>query len=276
MRSGSKTVIVFFLAACFTGKGYAAFEPFSADMRQMALSGIVPTYKPSSLAAIFHPAVLGLIRIPEAGISSVIPFGMKELAVTSFAASYPVKQFTVGISFSTYGFDLYRENITGVHLARQFFDKMLFGASVRHASLDIRNFGQNSVMLFDMTGILRIHSQGDVSLGVRNISSGNISDSGENPVRELFFEVSVMPLPYVTAYAGISDSEGDKTRAAFAAEIELHRQFIVRAGGQQGPSRVFFGLGLVLGSIRFEYSLSPHETLGTSHGVGFKYGIMRE
>ena len=276
MNKLSKAVIIFFLAACFTVNVHAAFEPFSADMRQMALSGIVPTHKPSSLTAIFHPAVLGFIRGPEAGISSVVPYGMKELAVTSFAASYPVKHCTIGISFSTYGFDLYRENITGIHIARQFFDKAVLGASVRHASLDIKNFGQNSVMLFDLSGILSIHSQADLSFGLRNIPSGSIAEGDEKPEQELFLEVSVMPLPFVTGYAGISDRAGEKTRAAFAAEIELNRQFTFRAGGQQGPSRVFIGLGLLLGNIGFEYTLSPHETLGTSHGIGFRYGMIKE
>lgn len=199
-------------------------------------------------------------------------FGIKELSTQAAVFSIPIKGYTIGSTFNSYGVSDYREIKTGIALAKSFGPKLFLAIGVNYHQLKITNYGNANAFSVDVGLQYKVFPK--FWLG-SHISNPNQSKYGLNTDQIIPAHIQ-FGANYIFSELLLITTEIEKildAQADFKAGIEykLIKFIALRGGISVNPFKQFAGFGINYQSVNIDFAVASHPVLGYSPQVALGY-----
>ncbi len=222
----------------------------------------------------FHnQAGLGFLKKPVAAIYYGNPFLVSQLSVKSGTFALPIKAGTFGLSFSDFGYSLYKENRIGLAFAKAFGENISAGIQMDYMHFAIgEEYGSRSAIVAEMGIQARVWKGLTIGAHIYNPTMTKLADYNDERIPTTMrlgadFKFSDKVLLAVETEKNI-DQKAD-LRAGI--EYRIIKELYLRAGFATNPSLSCFGIGLELKKFKLDLSSTYHATLGFSPQIGMTY-----
>ena len=251
--------------------GYAQNEPAGARAAGMAHAALNYT----DVWSLFqNQAGIAGVKHFSAGAFYENKFLVQELAYSGFAAANPLGKGAVGLSYTHFGFDVYREGKVGLAYGMNLSDEFSVGVQLNYHTMRINaeDYGSRSALSAEVG--FRLNVSEKVSLAAHVF----------NPTRTKLNDFSDERLPTLLR-CGAQYSIADDLMASAEVEKDIDRSGLFRAGLEYQPAEILFlrigtstqpmvftfGTGLDFGTFKFDLASTYHSVLGHSPQVSLTY-----
>ncbi len=214
-------------------------------------------YNPSGLSTV-HSIQAAAFFIPQ-------QFGLRELQTMAFTAALPLAFGTMGVGFSQFGFELYKESELSVGVGCPIDLGLSLGIGVHVARISIDQYGSTQSATLD--GGLMAQLDDEVSLGfsVRNLLGSKLGSSDERLPQDFSLGVKYSP---IRSFLITTEIEKD-IRYPAIVKAGVEQQFLdvlsVRVGVSNNPDKYSIGMALHYSLFEFGYAGYSHSELGWTH-----------
>lgn len=251
--------------------GYAQNEPAGARAAGMANAALNYT----DVWSLFqNQAGIAHIESFSAGAFYENKFLVKDLAYTGFASAAPLGNGAVGLTYTSFGFDVYRESRLGLAYGMKLSDGFSAGVQLNYHTMRINaeDYGSRGSITAEVGFRLEVSEQ--VSLAAHIY----------NPGRTKLNEFSDERIPTLIRF-GAQYTIADDLIASAEVEKDIDRTGLFRAGLEYRPAEVLFlrigtssepmlfafGTGLDFGTFKFDLASTYHTVLGYSPQVSLTF-----
>ncbi len=198
---------------------------------------------------------------------------VKELALKSLVATYPLKNSTIGLSLSQFGYQFYQENKIGLAYGLKLSDKFGLGVQLNYFNLKIgEGYGSKNQIT------------AKIGLFTKITDEFSLAATISNPTRSKLVDYKDERLP-TEFQLGLNYEFSDKlnTSIQFSKDIDFDPQFhfgieyqalemlYLRAGIASKPIESSFGFGLLLKDFQLDFASSFESNLGFSPKISLAY-----
>ncbi len=222
--------------------------------------------------AALNPAVLDRSQKHSISISATpARYGLTELAEYKISYNHDFGYLNTGLRCSMFGFELYKELITGLTISKQLFANLQAGINANYNTVSIKNYGSNGIFSIDV-GIL--HELSDkISYG---ISLTNLTGAKRgNDKLDQVINAGINYKAFKELLLSIRMEKNFLYETCFDAGIEykIIQQLPVRFGMSSEPEIFYAGFGFEYLPIFFDYAFSYHNILGNTHSFSISVDI---
>jgi len=219
---------------------------------------------------LFHPGLFTLQKNARFFVYYSRPFEMKELDTRSFLFTFPYRNTSFAVIFSSFGREVYNEQSASVISAHPVSKSVVFSAVVQTVKTNIPGFPAESDYSASFGALIR---SSRILLGLRLLNAVSAGTAHTQTVSSK--SVTIQAFLALTESFGLSvgylKESGFTESALFESRLKLmNRIFLVSA---VGINPLYYGGEAVLtfNRICFEYYVKEHSDLGTTiHcGIGF-------
>lgn len=220
-----------------------------------------------------NQAGLAFLEKPTSAISYENRFFLKDIGLSNAAFAYPMKQGTMGLSLSYFGFELYNESKIGLNYSRRFGQYFSMGLQLNYHSFYVAEGSQNGSVITFETGVLaRPTSQLSIGFHLFNPSSSAKNDNERLPViGRLGAQYQFSEKTALTVEA--RQREEVNTSYALGFEYSIIKSLTLRTGMGLEPLRNTFGLGFKLSGLDLNLSYEYAQFLGSNAVAGLQYSF---
>jgi hypothetical protein len=268
MKSPSFVIIPIFIYTTLL----ASNENFPAGARAAAL-GNASAALSDVWSAAHNQAGLGFVRNTCAGMYYESRFLIKELSTRSAVLAIPLKTGTLGLSFSDFGYTLYKESKYTLSFAKVFSKNFSVGMAVDYLNTRIAEGAGNFSAIVGEIGMQTKLSK-NLVIGA-HLYNPTRSRRSRN-TNERIQSILRLGIGYSFSSSVFLAAETEKDisqKATFRAGMEyqpLHN-FYLRIGISTEPVLTTFGLGMLVKNFQIDLSVHYHQTLGVTPQLGFTY-----
>lgn len=195
------------------------------------------------------------------------PFGLNELSTVSLAVSNPFSFGVVSIGFSSFGYELFRENKFLLTGSKMLDDDLFVGANIRVNHVSITNYGSDASLSFDAGMIYLLSEQFQLGAALQNINRATYGNEKDQIGSSMIFGFQYRPVND----GAINFSIGKETRFTESVQIgvayKLMEYLELRTGTTSNPNLISGGFGIKYLFAIFDYAVTYHRELGFSHHV---------
>ncbi|PJA09905.1 MAG: hypothetical protein COX70_00460 [Flavobacteriales bacterium CG_4_10_14_0_2_um_filter_32_8] len=220
-----------------------------------------------------NQAGLGFITDFSGGIYYENRFLLKETSYKAGALVMPVKIGALGISVTSFGFELYNETKAGLSYGQRFGDKFSVGVQLNYLNTKLAQEYGTKTSITSAIGLIAKLSK-ELSLGVHLY----------NPTRSKLAEYDNERIPTIMKLGleyrfsekvmmGIETEKDMNFDAVVKAGLEYHitEALYLRGGISTNPTQYAFGFGMKLKDFKIDISSSFHQTLGITPSISIIY-----
>jgi hypothetical protein len=258
--------------------------PFSASVlqqvenpRSAALGGCY-VMLPDNMYAHVNQASISSVSSPTLAISYQNRFVVKELSLLSARFSMPTKWMNVGVSYSFFGFSLYHEMTTGVHVSKTLSPQFSLGAQVDYVSVYLSPEDGTTATFVPQIG-MQIKASPTLTIGahVYNFTFSTLSTAYHHEYLSTYFSAGLGYLIDKKLLVTTQLSKPLREEAILCGGIDytLMPELILRTGFRsQQYVQPTFGIGLNLDVFQVDLGFQYHPLLGLtlSSGVVYVFG----
>ncbi|MFN8257825.1 MAG: hypothetical protein U0W24_19165 [Bacteroidales bacterium] len=240
--------------------------------RSIAVSGASVTYQ-DVWSQYHNQAGMAYLKGINAGIAFQNEFLMKELSLKSVVFSFPTKSGVFGLNYSNFGYSKYNENKLALAFAKRLGNKIAVGIQLDYQFIHIDGEYGNTGNAFGEIGLLAEPFKNFlIGAHIYNFwhARQNMSESTYFPT---VLKLGTSYLLYEKAQLSIEFVKDLEQPLIFKSgiELELVKDFMIRAGISTNPNLFSFGLGYSLKPVNFCIAFSKHPVLGYSPAVSMVY-----
>ncbi len=221
---------------------------------------------------------LGWLENPTAGVYFENRFGLPELSQMGAAAAVPVGSGAFGLSYSGFGWSLYKENKVGLAYGMKFNEKISGGIQANYHSMRLpNNYGASATLTVEAGIQARVTEE--LTIGAHLF----------NPTRAKLNEFNDERIPTIMR-VGVGYRFSDRLLLTCEAEKDIEFNGIFRAGleympGEKvylrggiatNPGIVAFGVGLKLDALKVDLASTWHQVLGFSPQISLSYDLVKK
>lgn len=229
----------------------------------------------SDFWSLFHnPASISGIGQLEAGAYLTRRFNLKELTYGSAGVVLPFReQHTAGLSFSSFGFDAYRESRLGLTYATNVLDIFSIGAQLNYASVNIANYGSAAAFYVDIGVNTALSEELSIGFSAANVNRAKIlTETGEEDIPTLFTAgLAYQPSEKVLIVADVQKDVDHEVSFRGGVEYALIPILKARIGMSNQPLTWNAGFGLALKNFDLDFAFGYHEQLRYSPHISLHY-----
>lgn len=220
-----------------------------------------------------NPAGMAFLKKLTAGAGYERRFNLKELSTKGAVFVAPFKPGVFGLSFSSFGFSNYSENVLGLAYARAFGESLSFSLKFNYLSINQgENYGNRGFFTAEAGFLARITKRITVGAHVYNPNRTLISSD----VKEYLPAILRIGLNYKASekvFIAIEGYKNDMFKPEFRSGIEYHivPQLFLRAGVSTNPNNNSAGFGLLIKKMKLDVSVSYHRVLGYTPQLSLGY-----
>jgi hypothetical protein len=221
---------------------------------------------------------LGFVRKTEVGAFYENRFFVKELSQSGFAVAAPIKKGTFGISYSSLGYNLYRESQATLSYGMKLSENVSAGIGVDYLNTKIADiYGQAHAFTGSFGLTAKILPQMVVSTHIYNPFRAKITNYNNEKIPTIF----KLGAQYIFSKKVFIVAEAEKTSAKkinIKGGIEYNPSSLIylRVGGSSYPTQAAFGLGVNYNGLKIDMSTSYHNVLGFSPQIGLSYAFGKD
>jgi hypothetical protein len=220
-----------------------------------------------------NQAGLGFMEELSGGIYYENRFLLKETSYKAGAFVLPVKKGALGLSVTSFGFELYNETKAGLSYGMRFGDKFSMGVQLNYLNTSLSQDYGSKTSITGAVGLIAKLSK-ELSFGVHIY----------NPTRAKLAEYDNERIPTIMKL-GLDYRFSDKVMLAVSTEKDVNFDAVVNAGLEYhitqilylrggistNPTQYAFGFGMQLKDFKIDISSSFHQTLGVTPGISIIY-----
>jgi hypothetical protein len=221
---------------------------------------------------------LGFVRKAEAGAFYENRFFVKELTQSGFAVAAPIKKGTFGLSYSSLGYNLYRESQATLSYGMKLSENVALGIGIDYLNTKIADiYGQAHAVTGSMGLTAQILPQMIVSTHIYNPFRAKITNYNNEKIPTIF----KLGAQYKFSKKVFLVAEAEKTSAQkinVKGGIEYNPTSLIylRVGGSSYPTQAAFGLGVNYNGLKIDVSTAYHNVLGFSPQIGLSYAFGKD
>ncbi len=272
-----RIILLTCLFTCMTYLGYAGVEPIpGAGARAISLGKAYVGVWGDFWSLFYNPAGIVGVNGIQAGAYIERRFGLKELTFGSAGLVMPFKESqAVGLDFSSFGFDAYRENKVGMSYAIQLFDVLSIGAKVNYASVNIASYGSTSAFFVDIGLNTVITEQLSLGVNVYNVNRSRlIGQSLEEDIPTVFTAgIAYRPSAKVMVVADVQKDIDHQVSFRGGIEYVIIPALKARIGVSNEPLSWNAGLGFVFENLNLDLAFGYTDRLGYTPHLSLAYAF---
>lgn len=218
---------------------------------------------------------LAFVKQTEVGAFYENRFFVKELSQTGFSAVLPIKKGTFGLTYSSLGYNLYRESQVSLAYGMKLNDKIGLGISLDYLNTKIADlYGQAHAITGSIGITAKITEQILFSSHIYNPFRAKITDYNNEKVPTIF----KLGAQYTFSKKVFMVLEAEKTsiqKINIKGGIEYNPTSLIylRVGGASYPTQASFGVGVNYQGLKIDVSSMYHSILGLSPQIGLSYAF---
>ncbi|CAG0965254.1 MAG: hypothetical protein HND27_03840 [Bacteroidetes bacterium] len=220
-----------------------------------------------------NQAGLGFLKDVGGGLYYENRFGIKEMSIKAGAFAYPLKSGALGISVSSYGFNLYNENKAGISYGQRFSEKFSAGIQLNYVSTQLgENYGKRQSFTGAVGIMAKLSNELTLAAHLYNPTRTKLSDYNNEKIPTIM-RIGLM---YTFSEKVILTADVDKNiyeKPIVKSGIEYHPIPILyfRMGIATNPTQNNFGVGIQTKELRIDIATGYHSKLGFSPAVSLAY-----
>ena len=221
---------------------------------------------------------LGFVRKTEVAAFYENRFFVKELSQSGFAVAAPIKKGTFGLSYSSLGYNLYRESQATLSYGMKLNENVSAGIGIDYLNTKIADiYGQAHAITGSVGLTAKILPQMVISTHLYNPFRAKITNYNNEKVPTIF----KFGAQYIFSKKVFLVAEAEKTSAQkinIKGGIEYNPSSIVylRVGGSSYPTQAAFGIGVNYNGLKIDMSTAYHNVLGFSPQIGLSYAFGKD
>ena len=244
----------------------AGTEQNGRGARSVGLATSVVALPGDPWALYYNPSGLSTVRSIRAA-AFFIPqqFGLRELQTTAFTAAVPLAFGTMGVGFSQFGFELYKETELSVGVGCPIDWGLSAGIALHVTRISIDQYGSTQNATLD--GGLMAQLDDEVSLGfsVRNLFGSKLGATDERLPQDFSLGLKYSPIRSFLITAMVEKDIRYPTIAKAGVEQQFLDVLRVRVGVSNNPDKFSIGMALHYSLFEFAYAGYSHPELGWTH-----------
>jgi len=271
----NKKVILFFYCLVFSffiQKSNAQVANDAIGARSIGMGGYTATLS-DLWSANNNQAGLGFVKQLSGGIYYEYRFLLSETSYKAGAFVLPTKVGALGVSVTSFGFELYNETKAGLSYGQRFGEKFSFGVQMNYINTKLtQQYGSKS----SITGAVGLMAKlsNELTLGVHIYNPTRTKLANDN--NERIPTIMKLGLAYNFSKKMLFAMETEKDvdyQAIVKVGIEYHIIDILylRGGISTGPTLSSFGFGLQLKDFMLGIASNYHQTLGLTPSISIVY-----
>jgi hypothetical protein len=187
------------------------------------------------------------------------------------ACTTPLLNGYFGGGIFRFGDELYSEQFFSAGYANKFGIASL-GARVQYIQFKTENFGTKGVMTFSAGGIAELTSWLTIGAQIINATQPEITENEKLPTI-LILGISLKASEKVIVLTEIEKNINENPLIKGGLEYQIHKKIFLRTGFTPKPLAGFFGFGIQVKKIKFDYAFSYLTGIVTKHQAGFLYQL---
>lgn len=220
-----------------------------------------------------NQAGLGWLTNPEAGVFFQNRYLIKDMSYMGFAYAHPIKQGSLALSFTNFGYSQYGESKLGVAYGMKFSDRITGGVQINYHNTRIgNNYGSASVLTGELGLQAKLTSKLDLGFHVYNPTQAKLAEYNDERIPTIMR----LGMNYTFSEKVFVTFEAEKDidfNAIFKAGIEYkaNDKIYLRGGIGSNPNLATIGVGIYNNGFKFDIASSYHQVLGFTPEVSLIY-----
>ena len=242
--------------------------------KQIAMSKSMIAAKSNSFAIFSNPSTITKLNLLEIGLYySPAPFGLKELSVAGGAAAKRFYFGSIGLGYTTYGFELYREQKIAISYANTINKIFSIGISAIYQNVSIPNYGTANSLVFVIGSVYDLTEDFSLAFSVFNPTRATYGKEANQIPTSFNFGMSYR-LYDSAEFCLTNAKEIDKKNS-----LRLGLSFIpikwieLQLGYNNYPESISAGFKVSKMNLSVEYAVYSHSDLGLTHQFGINFLI---
>ena len=220
-----------------------------------------------------NQAGLGHIRKVSAGVYYESRFLMPELGLSAAALAVPIGKGTFGLSFNSFGYQLYKENKIGLAYGRSFGDFLSIGVQLNyHSAVFSEMYGNSSAFTAEVGAIYKAGKKVVLAAHLFNPNQSRIAEYNDERIPSVIrFGARYSFSDRVFLAAEVEN--GLYQKPSLRAGLEYHPVDVlyVRAGISGNPFNSNFGFGLQMKKLQLDFAGTFHQVLGFTPKISLTF-----
>jgi hypothetical protein len=221
---------------------------------------------------------LAFVRKTEVGAFYENRFFVKELNQSGFAVAAPIKKGTFGLSYSSMGYNLYRESQATLSYGMKLSENVAVGVGIDYMNTRIADiYGQAHAVSGSIGLTAKILPQMTIATHIYNPFRAKITDYNNEKIPTIFkFGAQYVFSKKVFIVAEAEKTSAQKINIKGGIEYNPSSLIYLRVGGSSYPTQAAFGLGVNYNGLKIDVSSAYHNVLGFSPQIGLSYAFGKD
>ncbi len=221
---------------------------------------------------------LAFVRKTEVGAFYENRFFLKELSQSGFGVALPIKKGTFGLTYSSFGYKLYRESQATLSYAIKLNEMIGVGIGIDYLNTKIADiYGQANAFTGSVGLTAKLIPQLMISTHIYNPFRAQITNYNNEKIPTIFkFGAQYSFSKKVFIVAEAEKTSAQKINIRGGIEYMPSSIIYLRVGASSYPSQAAFGIGVNYQGLKIDVSSMYHSILGFSPQVGLSYAFGKD
>ena len=241
-----------------------SFSQVNGGARHIALAGADEANNNDIFSLFNNPSGTAQISKSSFGLYySPFPYGLKELANGNFAFLQPTNFGNFSLGFSTFGFDLFKENKFFIGYSNKILENFLIGFTSYLQNTTIKRYGSSNQLNVTLGGLFILSPSYSVGFSLHNPLRYSNSDYNQ----QLIYNLGISYFPnYLSSVNFSLNKEIDfPISLRCGVEYQIIKYLCLRIGTHSKPNCYSGGIGINYSFFTINYGVSSHQELGLTH-----------
>ncbi len=215
----------------------------------------------------YNQAGLARLEGPSAGAFFENKFFVKELGRGGFAASHPLGQGNIGLSYTSFGYAAYRESKMGLAYGMRLTENLSIGTQINyhHTRINAEDYGETGTVTAELGLMLDLSEKVSVAAHVFNLTRSELNEDFDERLPTLIRFGLNYSINKELRISGEVEKDIDFDEIfKMGIEYQPVESVFIRVGASNNPGIFAFGLGINWGAFQFDLASTYHTVLGYS------------
>jgi len=266
-RSWIQVIFLLFFIFSFTGETFC-LEPLTSLDDGFSIPGDGSMEE----ASLLFPGSESLIERPYAVLGYSVPFGLEDLAVSSFIAGSRFGKTGISLSWNGSGGDLYSDEQEKLGISYHLSKSIHLGARLTRNALHIQGFGRASAWSGDAGMIFHPADSFYLAVSYEDVAGAELGESKEPLDGRSRAAVSWNLPGEVTLIGSFTKVRRFDPSCSGGCVLGIGETLNFGIAGANEPNRIEFLSSIMVRNLKFSYRGSFLGDLGFTHGFSIGLG----
>jgi hypothetical protein len=195
------------------------------------------------------------------------------VAMNGLLLAIPYKNQVFGLTFSTYGFEVYRSQKMGLAYARNFGAKLFTALTFYYHSLAISQYGNSGTYSVDAGFQYQLNPTVRIASHIGNLSNSTFQKDNlfANLPLKIQFGALYQTSELVSLSMMLEETLAKNAQLNLGLEYHIAPILALRGGVSSSPFRQYAGFGLAKADFKLDLALASQQVLGYTSQISLAY-----